>query len=113
RLLGLTAFAALFPFVSGASVIQEARIERAFRHRILTFSQTTASVIASVVAILVALRGGRDWAVVAYTNIEAVGVTIVTLIQARWLPGLKFERREAIRQIRFATPLAISAAISN
>ncbi len=111
-LVPLVLLAALIPAISAVSAIQEALIERAFRHRQLTFAQSIASASAAVLAIVFAANGLGAWAVVAYSVVEIAGVALVTAIVVRQLPGLAFDGDRARNQIRFAVPLISSAFLS-
>ena len=111
RLVKLTIAASLVLVFTGAAAIQEARIEREFRHRLLTLSQVFAS-LAAAAAIWLATRGWGAWAVVAFNLIEALGLLIVTWVLARWTPGRQISLSEARRQIAFGWQLALSAVLT-
>lgn len=112
RLVALTATAATVLVFTGASAIQEARIERAFRHRLLTFAQILASLAAAALAIWLAMRGYGAWAVVAFNVVEALCLMVVTWALARWSPGFRMSFREAGRQLAFGWQLAVSTTLA-
>ncbi|MEH6676981.1 lipopolysaccharide biosynthesis protein [Phenylobacterium sp.] len=109
----LIAVSSLLPLIAGLSAIQEARLEREFRHRTLTIAQLCASLLAAVIGIGLALSGAGAWALIFYNIVEAAALTMVTLALARWLPGLRFSFTEARSQIRFAWPLMVSFTFTN
>lgn len=112
RLAELTVAASLVLVFTGAAAVQEARIEREFRHRLLTLSQVVASLAAAAVAIWLAIRGWGAWAVVAFNLIEAFGLLVVTWVLARWTPGRHISFGEARRQMAFGWQLALSAVLT-
>ncbi len=99
--------------IGAISSIQEALIERDFRHRILTVAQLVASVLAATSAVLLAIAGAGGWAVVALSFIEALGMFFVVLVLGRWRPSMIFDMALAREQISFAMPIMLSATISS
>lgn len=109
----LLALSSLLPLIAGLSAVQEARLERAFRHKTLTIAQLFASLVAAAVGVGSALAGAGAWALIVYNIVEAAALTLVTLGLARWLPRFQFSAREAREQISFAWPLMISFTFTN
>lgn len=104
----LIRLSALIPLLVGMSAIQEARLERAFRHKVLTAAQMIASILAAAGAVALALKGAGPWALVTFNVVEVAGITGVTCALARWVPALEFDRYEARRQLHFAWPISLS-----
>lgn len=103
---------ALIPIQSAFSAIQEALLERAFRHRVLTVAQAIASLVAAPFSVFLAMAGADIWAPIALTVIDLALFSVIVFAIGRYLPGLRFNVSEARTQIAFAWPLILSSVFN-
>lgn len=101
--------AAAIPLVASFAAIQEARLERAFKHQYITAAQSIASVLAAAGAVLLALNGSGAWAVVFLSVAETVMIMLTTAVIARWVPGLRVDVCSVPGHLAYAWPVAMSS----
>ena len=75
-----------------------ALLRRAMRFRAVAVQSLVAAVLAQVAAVVVAVRGGGVWALVAQIVVSQWVVAVLAWCTARWLPSLSLSPRQ-FRQI--------------
>jgi O-antigen/teichoic acid export membrane protein len=81
------AFGMLFAGVAG---VPTALLQRKLAFRQLAMRSITATVVSSVVAVVLAFLGAGAWALVAQTVVFAAVRTVSVFLGARWWPSLRF-----------------------
>lgn len=104
--------AALIPLLSAPSAIQEAQLERDFRHVKLTFAQAIASCLAAVISVGIALLGAGAIAVVLLRVLEFGFVAVVTAYLGKRHLVFGLHRDLAVNQLRQATPISLNALLT-
>lgn len=98
----LAALAVTF-VVSALGVIHEARLQRRFGFRSLALRALAANLIGGSVAVALALHGFGVWSLVIQRLLATGATTILTWVAFPWLPGRRFDRRQARRQVAFGS----------
>ncbi|TXM75389.1 lipopolysaccharide biosynthesis protein [Methylobacterium sp. WL12] len=98
----LAALAATF-VIAAAGVIHEARLQRRFGFRSLAIRALVANLIGGSVAIALALNGFGVWSLVIQRLLATSMTTLLTWAAFPWLPGLRFVRPHARRQLAFGS----------
>jgi O-antigen/teichoic acid export membrane protein len=89
--------------LTALSSISTAVLRRSMRFRALAFQALTASLVAQVVAVVMALSGLGVWALVGQTLSSQLVMTVMALVAARWLPSWMFSWSEFVAMTRFGT----------
>ncbi len=98
----LAALAATF-VIAAAGVIHEARLQRLFGFRSLAIRALVANLIGGSVAIALALNGFGVWSLVIQRLLATGMTTLLTWAAFPWLPGWRFVRAHARRQLAFGS----------
>jgi O-antigen/teichoic acid export membrane protein len=89
-------------FISGAATIHSALLKRAMRFSALSINDVIALAVYSAVAILLAWRGWRYWALVAAIVAQALSATLGVWWLCRWIPSLPRRGLGTLAVLRFA-----------
>lgn len=79
------AFSLVFVF-SGLTAVQRALLRRALYFRALFWAQVSASTVACLGAVILAVSGAAYWALAARTLAEPFTYTIAVWLSSRWIP---------------------------
>lgn len=98
----LAALAVTF-VVSALGVIHEARLQRTFGFRSLAVRALAANLAGGSVAVVLALHGFGVWSLVVQRLLATSATTVLTWAAFPWLPGRRFDRGHARRQVAFGS----------
>ena len=81
--------------IVGFGVVQQAILERDLRYRLVARAETTATVMGSIAAVLVAINGGGVWSLVVQVLGTALVDTLLMWWLCPWRPSLGFRQEDA------------------
>jgi O-antigen/teichoic acid export membrane protein len=80
--------------LSGASILQQALLERRLEFRKLALAEIMASVMGGLTGVLLALMGAGVWSLVFQTLMMTAATSVLLWILTTWRPQLRFSRAE-------------------
>ncbi len=89
--------------LTALSSVPIALLRRSMRFQALAAQSLAASLIAQVVAVVLAFSGAGVWALVAQSLAAQVVTTLLVIIAARWMPAWSFSIAEFTVMARFGT----------
>ena len=96
---------------AGLTVQHEALLNRQMKQPRVAFNRFTASLLGTIVAIILALNGAGYWALVAREVSRGFIVFIGVWFYCRWLPGINFKGAKIGDLIRFGRDITLTQFI--
>ncbi|WP_049630512.1 lipopolysaccharide biosynthesis protein [Cellvibrio sp. pealriver] len=99
--------------LEGVKAVHEGKLKREFNFRAIAFRTVISSLLAGCLGVFLAFQGYGVWALVAQQLLSHALITLLTIINARWMPDWHFSFVYARAQLGFSTPLALAQMIGN
>jgi PST family polysaccharide transporter len=100
-------------FLEGAKTVHEGKLRRAFEFRTIAIRTVFSSLCAGTLGIWLAFNGYGVWALVWQQLLSHILIALVTVLSAKWLPGLTFSTVYARELLAFSTPLTLARVTNN
>ncbi|MHA6334502.1 lipopolysaccharide biosynthesis protein [Qipengyuania sp. CAU 1752] len=99
------------PLLASVATVPSALLTKQLRFRPLAVVGVIASATAGLAAVIVALGGGRLWALVVQMMLSALVTSIGLWIIAGWRPRLRFDWSAILPALRFVGPISLTQAL--
>jgi len=100
-------------FLEGFKAVHEGKLKREFSFRVIALRTVLASIASGVLGIYLAINGFGVWALVFQQLTAQVLITVVTVVSAKWMPGIEFSLIHSRQLLRFSTPLMFAQLMAN
>jgi O-antigen/teichoic acid export membrane protein len=100
-------------FLEGIKAVHEGKLKREFSFRVIALRTVVASLLSGALGIYLAINSFGVWALVFQQLVSQLLITFVTIISAKWMPGLAFSWSYTQQLLRFSTPLMFAQLIAN
>ncbi|WP_422006247.1 MOP flippase family protein [Roseivirga pacifica] len=112
RLVGLLKFLSLTFFLNAIGVVWDNILLKRVDFKQIFFRSTLSTLLSSIVAIVMALKGYGFWALAVQVYVKIVSNHFFNYLRVRWLPGFVFKKEFLSDVFKFSIPLFADRSVN-